>query len=116
MKKVLIFTAVAAWIVACGNSAENTGATADNSTAPKAEAVDGEKIYKQYCVTCHGLYGDMGASGAANLQVSQLSVEERVKVVTNGREGTAMTSFSSLLSPEKIAAVAEYTTTLKPTN
>ena len=72
---------------------------------------DGEKIYKTYCVTCHGLYGDMGASGAANLAKSKLPLEERIKVVTNGRN--TMTGFKSLLTPDKIKAVAKYTLELK---
>ena len=53
----------------------------------------------------------MGASGAANLQESVLEKEERVAVITNGRN--VMTWFKALLSEEKINAVAEYTFTLK---
>ena len=75
------------------------------------ESVDGERIYRQYCVTCHGLSGNMGAGGAFDLTVSALTVEERVIVVTNGRN--AMASFKKLLSEDKIKAVAEYTMTLK---
>ena len=72
---------------------------------------DGEKIYKTYCVTCHGLYGDMGASGAANLTKSKLPLEERIKVVTNGRN--TMTGFKSLLTHDQIKADAKYTLELK---
>ena len=72
---------------------------------------DGSKIYKQYCVTCHGLYGDMGASGAFNLTTSTLSKEERIQVITKGRN--LMTPFEGLLSEEKIEAVAEYIETLR---
>ena len=82
--------------------------SASSSANPKP---DGEKIYKTYCVTCHGLYGDMGASGAANLTKSKLPLEERIKVVTNGRN--TMTGFKSLLTPDKIKAVAKYTLELK---
>jgi mono/diheme cytochrome c family protein len=101
----LLFTLIAG---ACGD--ENT--TADPSLAAKAYAAekktaDGQKIFKQYCVACHGIYGDMGVGGAANLAASSLSVEERILVITNGRN--AMAPFSSLLSEEKIKAVAEYT-------
>lgn len=111
MKKLIVFTVVAGFIIGCGNGGDE--ATNSPSTAVKKEvaAIDGEKIYKQYCVTCHGLYGDMGASGAFNLQTSALSLEERVNVITNGRN--AMTPFKALLSEEKIQAVAAYTLTLQ---
>ncbi len=67
-------------------------------------------MYNQYCITWHGLDGNMGASGAYNLQESELSLEERVLVITKGRN--AMNAFESLLSPEEIEAVAKYTFTL----
>jgi mono/diheme cytochrome c family protein len=82
--------------------------TLDNTSEPKP---DGEKIYKQYCVTCHGISGDMGVSGAANLAVSKLTEAERIKVITNGRNN--MASFKALLDKDKIKAVAAYTMKLK---
>ena len=108
MKKFILFAVIAAFIIACGG-----GDSADTNATAAAEKpkVDGEKIYKQYCITCHGLYGDMGASGAFNLITSELTVDERVEVITNGRN--LMTPFKSLLNEEKIKAVAEYTMTLK---
>jgi len=117
MKKYLIFGCIVLFIWAC-NSAEQepnvSGSTTDGaptaSTEKAPKAVNGEKIYKQYCVTCHGLYGDMGASGAYNLTVSELSLEERIAVIKNGRN--TMSSFDPLLEDEEIKAVAEYTQTL----
>ena len=112
MKKLIVFLAAVALIIGCGGGGDD--APPSTITTPKKEtvaAVDGGKVYKQYCVTCHGLYGDMGASGAANLQESVLEKEERVAVITNGRN--VMTGFKALLSEEKINAVAEYTFTLK---
>ena len=103
MKKLLVFALLGTLVYACSQaSGEPTAST---------QKVDGEKVYKTYCVTCHGLYGDMGASGAFNLQNSVLPVEERINVITNGRK--VMTPFKDLLSEEKIEAVAAYTLTLK---
>ncbi|MCI5081269.1 MAG: cytochrome c [Saprospiraceae bacterium] len=110
MKKILFFLIAAVAIIACGNAGTETEkkptskARTASATPPKA---DGKKIYKQYCITCHGLYGDMGASGAANLTESKLTVEERIQVITNGRK--TMAAFKSLLNEEKIEAVAKYT-------
>lgn len=108
MRKYVLPIIFAASIWACGGSATTDSAGGSASAAP---ANEGAKIYKSYCVTCHGLYGDMGASGAFNLQTTQLTLEERVQVITNGRN--AMTPFGKLLTPEQIQAVADYTLTLK---
>jgi mono/diheme cytochrome c family protein len=107
MKKIIVFTLFAACLFACGKSGKQEPA-AGTTTKP---GIDGEKIYKTYCVTCHGLYGDMGGSGAFDLTKATLSVEERIQVITNGRN--AMTPFKELLTEEKIRAVAEYTMKLK---
>lgn len=112
MKKVFVFLLISATILACGGGGNDSTSSDATPSGTKAVAeVDGEKVYKQYCVTCHGLYGDMGASGAYNLTESELSVEERMAVIKNGRK--TMTGFEALLSEEKIKAVAEYTLTLK---
>ncbi|MBK9018244.1 MAG: cytochrome c [Saprospiraceae bacterium] len=108
MKKLLIFTLLGTLVYACSQSGGEKSSSEPTASTPK---VDGEKVYKTYCVTCHGLYGDMGASGAFNLQTSVLPVEERINVITNGRK--VMTPFKDLLSKEKIEAVAAYTLTLK---
>ncbi len=113
MKQFVTFAIIAAFVIACGNEKKDA-ATAETTTTPTvASGPDGEKIYKQYCVTCHGLYGDMGASGAANLAESKLSAEERIAVLNNGRTGTAMVSFKGILKEDQIKAVAEYTLKLK---
>jgi mono/diheme cytochrome c family protein len=114
MKKFWILLLLAGIVYACGGAeaseeAEDTS-TAAADAAPAKETADGQKVYKTYCVTCHGIYGDMGASGAFNLQTSELAVAERVTVITNGRN--AMTPFKDILSEEEIQAVAEYTLTL----
>lgn len=96
--------AVFALLVACGSEPSTT--VSANAGAEVAKP-DGEKIYKTYCVTCHGLYGNMGASGAFDLTTSELSIDERVLVITNGRK--LMTPFKSLLDEKEIRAVAKYT-------
>lgn len=115
MRQFLTIAAIATLIIACGKSGDKENTTTDKSATPATAAAgpDGEKIYKQYCVTCHGLYGDMGASGAFNLTKSILTTEERINVITNGRTGTAMVGFKTVLKEDQIAAVAKYTETLK---
>jgi len=105
IKQFLFFFAIAGTIIACSNASSQSESS--KSTAAAEVKPNGEKIYKQYCITCHGLYGDMGASGAYNLKESKLLLEERIAVITNGRN--AMTPFKSLLDKKEIKAVAKYT-------
>lgn len=109
-KTLLIFTVLSLFIFACGedNSKKKLGSS---KTAKTEKKVDGSKVYKKNCVVCHGSKGDMGASGAHDLTASTLSLEERIAIVTKGRN--TMVGFENILSEEKIKAVAEFSMTLK---
>jgi cytochrome c6 len=102
MKKILVCLSLAILIYACANKADQK---------PVDVAKDGSKIYKQYCVVCHGPDGKLGLNGAKDLTVSQYSEAERIIQVTEGKG--AMTPFKNVLSPEEIKAVVAYTFTLK---
>lgn len=109
MKKAIVFAVLAVALFACSSEGNNENSSS-KSSAPTA-SVDGEKIFKTYCVTCHGIAGDMGANGAFNLQTSRLPLEERIHVITNGRN--TMTPFKDLLNEQKIRAVAQYVEKLR---
>ena len=109
LRKVITLTLVGAMLFACGGGEDNN--TSKKAGKKVAKAVDGKKIYQRNCVVCHGVYGDMGASGSFDLTTSELSLEERVAVITKGRN--VMAAYEDVLSTEEIAAVAEYTGTLK---
>ncbi len=87
------------------------GGTSDNGGGGSAETLDGAAIFRKYCVTCHGSNGKLGMSGAKDLSVSALSLEDRVALITNGRG--LMASYRDILSEEQIKAVAEYTLQLR---
>ena len=95
--------------VACGETEQPSRGRTSGKTVAMANDIDGEKIHKTRCTTCHGAKGNMGANGAANLQESKLPVSERVGVVTHGRVAKGMQAFKGILSPEEIQAVAQYT-------
>ncbi|WP_448520199.1 SirB2 family protein [Rhodoflexus sp.] len=71
----------------------------------------GKAIYDANCVVCHGQDGALGAAGAKNLAVSQLSAEETIYVITNGKN--AMPKYKKALSEQDIQAVAAYIGTFK---
>ena len=98
MKKyIVIIVCVTACALACSST--------QSGKAPNAKA-----IYNQYCKLCHGADGTLELNGAKDFRLSELDVEERVQVITNGRK--LMTPFKEILSEEEIRAVAEYTVRL----
>ena len=80
-------------------------------TAASADAGPGADVVRRYCVLCHGADGKLGLNGAKDLTASQLTREQRIDIITNGKK--TMTPFGEILTPEEIQAVADYTLTLK---
>lgn len=101
MRFLSILILVAGFVWACGNNS--------NTDAPKA--ISGSDVYRTRCVTCHGTDGKMGMNGAKDLTSSPLDEEQRMIVVTNGRN--LMPAFRDLMSAKEIEAVAKFTMTLK---
>jgi mono/diheme cytochrome c family protein len=67
----------------------------------------GENVFKTNCVICHGQDGKLAVNGAKDLALSKMTVEKRQVIISEGKN--LMTPFKSLLSEEKIKAVAHYT-------
>ena len=75
---------------------------------PKKKVVTdlGEKLYKNKCVICHGIDGDLQFNGAKNIQESVLTLEDRINLINNGKG--LMTPFKGILTEDEMKAVAEY--------
>ena len=69
-----------------------------------------EEIYRTYCKSCHGKKGGSGFGGAAKLTKSDMKLEDRIDIITNGKG--SMTPFGSILSKKEIKSVAKFTMTL----
>ena len=87
---------VAAFLYGCGQQ--------DNKPASVKPSAGG-LIYRQYCISCHGADGTMGANGAPNLATSILSEDETIGIISNGRKG--MMPFKEVLSEDEIRSVAK---------
>lgn len=98
-----------ALIIACGSG--DTSESDNTEVASSIAEHPGKKVYNMYCIVCHGSDGSMGANGAHNLQESTLTMEERLQVITKGRN--TMTAFEKVISEEKIKQVAEYIETFR---
>lgn len=106
---ILALTSGTLWLASCSGDREQS---AEGSAATPADPlVRGKKIYNRYCIACHGSDGSMGANGAFNLKTTGLSLEEKIHIITNGRN--TMTPFAKVLSADEIAAVAAYTEQFK---
>ena len=109
MRFLLVFACLVAFVFACNDATDDKSAAA--KPLKKEKTYDGKKIFQKNCVQCHGVYGNSEINGAKNLQISQLSREERIHIVTNGKG--VMTPYKDVLKPAQIEAVVEYTQTLK---
>ena len=71
MKKILTTAILITVIIACpGKEKTDTG-----TGTPTLE--EGEKVFKKYCILCHGSDGKLGINGAKDLTISKLTAEER---------------------------------------
>lgn len=100
--------------IACGGGDGNDAAKKEDMKKEEkavAEGPNAEKIFRTYCITCHGIDGKLALNGAKDLSVSEVPIEERINQVTNGKG--LMTAFEGILTTEEIKAVSEYTLTFK---
>ncbi|MEM7573604.1 MAG: cytochrome c [Bacteroidota bacterium] len=109
MKQFSLFLFLTILIFACGGGEESTSSSSNSTVSSASADIDVEKLWKVRCIACHGLYGDMGTNGAANLQEVTSPLADRVKIITNGSENGIMTAFGEILSEEEIEALARYT-------
>jgi|GEM_PF-5612335 len=86
------------------------------SKTEKEDLAIGEKIYNDNCIKCHGLDGKLKHSGAKDLSISTLNIDERIKVIASAQTiGSRFHAprFQVDLSDNDIKAVAEYSQTLR---
>lgn len=71
----------------------------------------GKTIFEKNCTGCHGTDGKMGLSGAKDLTASVLTRDEKMNIISNGKN--AMMSYKNVLSAEQVNAVTDYVESLK---
>lgn len=106
------FVLIGSFFAICCSCSSSSDKPASGKAPARIELPSGEgnplgkQVYVAKCKLCHGVDGQMGGSGAANLAISLLTEEEAVEVITNGRG--LMRAFSEEASAEEIEAVARY--------
>ncbi|MCB0525800.1 MAG: cytochrome c [Lewinellaceae bacterium] len=104
----IISSLVILTLISCGDSEPENAIVADGDNEGKAA-----QLFNSNCKLCHGTDGRLGLNGAKDLTLSQLSVDERKSIITNGKN--LMTPFGKVLSQNEIEMLAEYTIELKST-
>lgn len=99
------------WAILIGVLLFGCQESASNSKVGKEP--DGPNLFRRYCVNCHGLDGSLKTNGAKDLRYSILSLEERILVISEGRN--VMTGFKSILEDAEILALAQFTQSLNQT-
>lgn len=107
-------------VAACGGDQPGVSAvTAADISHTKISGIEaGRDIYNFRCYFCHGYSGDARTVAASFLtpppvnftiaDASRLTSEYIVQILKNGKPGTAMTPFSSVLSDTEMKQVAEF--------
>ena len=71
----------------------------------------GKLVYMEKCQVCHGSDGKLGGSGAKDLTATQLTDQQMVELINNGKN--SMPGFKEVLSDEQVNGVIEYVRALK---
>jgi cytochrome c oxidase subunit 2 len=100
-----------AWIASKQQGAAATAADNTRTFTQEELMAKGEAVYNANCAACHQANG-MGVPGAfpaiSGSKLATGPIDEHIKVVVNGRAGTAMAAFGGQLSEADIAAVVTY--------
>lgn len=93
------------------------GCQSNDWTNKKTEQLDktsqtGEQLYTTHCISCHGVDGKLGASGASDLSKSRLSAKQVRTILSIGRNG--MPAMKLLLdTDENMDSVINYVIQLR---
>jgi cytochrome c553 len=71
----------------------------------------GKSIYESQCIGCHGPTGQAQRSGAKDMTLSELNMDEVIHMIKKGKN--AMPAYERMLSEEQTKAVAEYVVSLR---
>ncbi|MDS4015265.1 MAG: c-type cytochrome [Candidatus Accumulibacter sp.] len=82
----------------------------------KGGPIKPEVIYHNYCSVCHGDRGDGNSRAKGSLvppprdftKAAELTRSTMITIVTHGKEGTAMTGWTTQLNAKEIEAVVDY--------
>lgn len=113
MRSFLLAVAFTLCLASCSNDNQKSQSTENTKSALSEDErmAEAKELFEGQCKLCHGIDGTLGLNGAKDLTQSTLSKEERIEVITNGRN--AMAAYKNEYSPQEIDMLADYVGTLK---
>jgi mono/diheme cytochrome c family protein len=76
-----------------------------------ASSIEGQPLYEQHCIRCHGKDGSKGFLGAKNLQLSELTDAAIIRQIEKGKG--FMPPFQKKLTADEISEVMLYIKSLR---
>jgi len=77
------------------------------------EEVEGVKVYKNYCKSCHGPKGDRGLNNSADLSKSTLEEDEIRQIILFGTDN-GMSAYKTVITEEdEIVALVKHVKSLQ---
>lgn len=113
---ILLFSTIGAMSISKLPTFKSQDSFLDQNVVSNDEAIQlqqGKVIFESVCSACHGVDGKLGKLQAADLSKTELNIEERIHIITNGSPLTVMPAFKRQLSTEEIEYVARYIDRLK---
>jgi cytochrome c oxidase cbb3-type subunit 3 len=108
VRSVIIASAIVILTLVPAARAAITLAQATRDTAPLTPELRAAwSTYLTQCSQCHGTDAN-GTAAAANLRAFKGSEDDFLRIVRDGRAGTAMTPWKGLISDEEIRNMARY--------
>ncbi len=95
-------------VYSCSNSSQK-----DTFKEDKPEPRSGETLYMIHCESCHGLEGDKGISGAANLKISKFNNAQILSVIKNGNQKGMMPFRNIITDKEELISLVEHVKSLR---
>ncbi len=88
-----------------------TGCSSPSTVDPETGHVSGELVFQRYCVSCHGMGGQLKAGGKIQLQHTKMTDSLLRQTILYGKNN-AMPAYKKMLSDEETTAVINYINTV----
>ena len=117
MLRYIIFIFCTLSIIRCVNTnpKQNISSEEDDVepilTQEEKDLEAGRILFSTTCKLCHGADGKLGLNGAMDLSKSLLTKEEKLFVISNGRN--TMAAYKNLITKDEIKLLANYVESLK---
>ncbi len=97
------------WLFGLESDEVNSAIAIDQITTPLT-TTEGQALYSQNCVFCHGRRGEGGHNGMPLEGLADFPTNYVSRIISSGQNN--MPSFQGLLAPTEIRAIAEHVRTL----